>query len=91
MTRIQIKVDHWLSIGRDIRLTATDVDDRGVRLIARGRVLGGHSDGQPFDSIHEMAVGNSINLGPHVAVTLVSVRGETATLGIFAPPNLVIA
>jgi sRNA-binding carbon storage regulator CsrA len=90
MVRVVIKVDRWIAIGEDIRLTATDIDDQGVRLIARGRVLGGHSDGQAFDSVHEMVVGNSINVSPHVAVTLVAIRGDTATLGVFAPPHVVI-
>jgi sRNA-binding carbon storage regulator CsrA len=90
MHRLAIKVDQSLAIGSDIRVSATDIDVKGVRLIARGRILGGPNDGANFEHIHEMAVGSSVHLGPHVAVTLVAVRGEVARIDVFAPANVMV-
>ena len=90
MTRVRLEVDQPLPIGRDIRLTVTDIDPAGVRVVAKGRVLGGPTDGQPFESAHEMAVGNGVHLGPHVVVTLVKIADEAATFTVFAPAHVVI-
>jgi sRNA-binding carbon storage regulator CsrA len=90
MNRATLKVDQSLTIGSDIRVTLTDIDPRGVRLIAHGRILGGANDGASFEKIYEMTVGSSVHLSPHVAVTLVSVRGDTARIDVFAPANVLI-
>jgi sRNA-binding carbon storage regulator CsrA len=88
MNRVVLKVDQALSIGRDIRIWPTDIDRRSIRLAANGRVLGGADDGEPFDAVHEMAIGASIHLGPHIVVTLVEVRGQAARLDVFTPANV---
>jgi sRNA-binding carbon storage regulator CsrA len=88
MTVISRHVDQWLLIGQDIRVSPTDIDQAGVRLVARGRVLGGPEDGATFDTRHELAVGQQWHIGPHVVVTLVEVRGDTARLGVLAPAHI---
>jgi hypothetical protein len=88
MQRVVLKVDQWLSIGRDIRVSPTDIDAKGARLLTRGRVLGGANDGAAFETVHEMTVGSSVHFGPHVVVTLVEVRGQKARLDVFVPANV---
>jgi hypothetical protein len=90
MTRAVLKVDQFLSIGRDIRISPTDIDSKGIRLIAHGRVMGGPNDGAAFEDVHEMAIGSSVHLSPHVVVTLVEVRGRIARLDVFAPANVAV-
>jgi hypothetical protein len=60
MFRFALKVDQEISIGRDIRVSPTDIDAYGVRLIARGRVLGGPRDGDAFETVHELLPGGVI-------------------------------
>ncbi len=88
MIHVSLQVDQAIRIGRDIVVTPTDVDPDGVRLKARGRTAGGPTDGEPFDAAHELVVGQSLHLGPHVVVTLVAVKGPAARLGVFAPPHM---
>ena len=90
MTRAVLKVDQWLSIGADIGVSPTDIDARGIRIIARGRMLGGPNDGGAFETVHELKIGSSVNLSPHVALTLVEVRGKIARLDVFAPANVLV-
>ncbi len=75
-------------IGQGIRILLTDIDAVGARMKASGRVLGGPRDGDPFDAVHEMTIGSSIHLGPHVVVTLVAIRNANAYLDIFTPSNV---
>ena len=91
MTHVSLRVDEAARIGRDIVVAPTDVDPAGVRLRAKGRTAGGANDGEPFDAAHELAVGQSVHLGPHVVVTLVAVRGDVARLGVFAPPHMPVS
>ena len=88
MTHVSLRVDQAVRVGRDIVLSPTDVDPDGVRLRTKGRTAGGPTDGEAFDAAHELSVGQSVNLGPHVAVTLVGVKGPAAHLGVFAPPHM---
>ncbi len=88
MTHVSLRVDDSVRIGQGITVTPTDVDPDGVRVRARGRTAGGANDGEPFDAYHELVVGQSLHLGPHVVVTLVAVRGDAARLGVFAPPHM---
>jgi sRNA-binding carbon storage regulator CsrA len=90
MNPVAIKVDQWLSIGQDIRVTMTDIDAKGIRLVAHGRVLGGANDGAAFEKAYEMNIGSSVNLSPHVAVTLVKVKDSTARLDVFAPAHVLV-
>ena len=82
------QVDQWIMIGRDIRVSPTDIDAHGVRLVARGRILGGPIDGAKFSTVHELSVGQSCQITPHVAITLLEVRGDTARLGILSPSHV---
>ena len=88
MNRVLLTLDQHITIGRDMRVVATDIDAKGVRLVAEGRVLGGAADGEAFEKVYEMTVGSSINLSPHVAVTLVKIRDGKARLDVFAPANV---
>lgn len=90
MTVFAREVDQYILIGEDIRVSPTDIDAQGVRLVARGRVLGGPEDGATFDVAHELPIGQSWHLGPHVVVTLIEVRGETAKLGVLAPNHIAV-
>jgi sRNA-binding carbon storage regulator CsrA len=81
-------VDQWVLIGRDILVGPTDIDARSVRLLARGRMLGGPNDGGTFQSVHELSRGQSFPIGPCIVVTLLDVRGDKVHLGIHAPPHL---
>jgi sRNA-binding carbon storage regulator CsrA len=90
MNRVVLKVDQSLTIGRDIRISPTDIDSKGIRLLAEGRVLGGPNDGALFEDVHEMKIGASVHLSPHVVVTLVEVRGRIARLDVFAPANVAV-
>jgi carbon storage regulator CsrA len=83
-------VDEWIVIGDDIFVAPTDIDDKSVRLIAKGRMLGGPSDGGIFQSVHELSKGQSFPIGPMIQITLVDVRGDTVRIGINAPPNLAL-
>jgi sRNA-binding carbon storage regulator CsrA len=88
MVKLLRKVDQWLLIGRGIELSPTDIDSTGVRLIARGRTLGGPDDGTPFDRSLELSVGHSTHFGPHVVVTLLEVRKDAVKFGVLAPANV---
>ncbi len=90
MFRFALKVDQEIAIGRDIRVSPTDIDSYGVRLVARGRVLGGPKDGDTFESKHELLPGGSVNFGPHVVVTLIEVIDNVARFGVFAPTNVAV-
>ncbi|MGF1633991.1 MAG: carbon storage regulator [Phycisphaerae bacterium] len=82
------KVDQWIVIGREIAVGPTDIDDAGVRLVANGRVMGGPNDGEPFKSVHDVQPGQSFNVSPMVAVTVIARRGDEVDLGVLAPPNV---
>jgi carbon storage regulator len=84
------QVDQWIVIGSDIRVSPTDIDAQGVRLVARGRVMGGPDDGAAFHSVHELTVGQSCHLGPHVAITLVKVDNGVVRLGVLAPAHIAV-
>lgn len=88
MTVFTRQIDQWIAIGDDIRVSPTDVDAQGIRLIARGRILGGPHDGEPFNTAHELSAGQSCHFGPHVAVTVVEIRGQTVRLGVLAPAHV---
>jgi sRNA-binding carbon storage regulator CsrA len=90
MFRFALKVDQEIAIGQDIRVSPTDIDAYGVRLVARGRVLGGPNDGNSFESTHELLPGNAVNFGPHVVVTLVEVCSDIARFHVFAPANVTV-
>lgn len=88
MIIISRTIDQWLVIGDDIQVSPTDVDENIVRLVARGRMLGGAEDGGTFQAAHEMSVGQSFAIGPMIRISVVEIRGEEVRLGVTCPPHL---
>jgi sRNA-binding carbon storage regulator CsrA len=81
-------VDQGILIGHEILVSPTDIDAKSVRILARGRMLGGPEDGGTFQSVHELSRGQSFTIGPCIVVTLVEVVGQQIRLGVHAPPHL---
>ena len=88
MIVVSRKVDEWVQIGSDVLLSATDIDQRTVRVIVKGRMIGGPDDGQSFEQVHEMSRGQSFPIGPFVHVTLIEIRGPEVRLGFDVPRHL---
>ena len=88
MTTFARKVDQTLLIGRGIEVTPTDIDKKRVRLVARGEMLGGPTDGAPFETTHELRVGAGARLSPHVVINVVSVEGDSVRLGVLVPQHI---
>jgi sRNA-binding carbon storage regulator CsrA len=88
MTIITREVDQSILIGTAIRLSPTDIDRHGVRLLVEGRHLGGPHDGETFRSTHELAKGGSLRLGPLITVTVLHLFPDSVRLGVLAPPHL---
>lgn len=89
MIIISRHIDQWLVIGDDIQVSPTDIDEKIVRLIARGRMLGGAEDGGVFQAVHEMSVGQSFAIGPMIRISIVEIRGgQEVRLGVTCPPHL---
>lgn len=82
------QVDEWVVIGESMLVAPTDIDAAGVRLVARGVMIGGPDDGARFLRTVELAIGSSFELGPMVTVTLVDVRGEKARLAFILPAHV---
>jgi sRNA-binding carbon storage regulator CsrA len=82
------KVDQWIQIGRTMFVGPTDIDKVGVRLLAKGRMIGGAEDGATFEKVAEVGKGGEMRLGPHVIVTVIEGRGDAVRLGVHAPPSL---
>jgi len=74
--------------GNHIVISPTDIDEKTVRLVAQGRVIGGPSDGALFKSAHELSPGQSISVGPLVRITVVDLLGEAVRLGIDCPQHI---
>lgn len=85
------KVDQWLYIGSDTRVSPTDIDPTGVRMIARGRTVGGPDDGATFDKVCDLGIGQTCHFGPHIAVTILEVKGLSVRLGVLAPPHIAVS
>lgn len=92
MVIVSRQIDQELMIGHDIYVGPTDIDTHGARILVHGRMLGGPDDGAPFESVHELSVGQSFFIGPHVNVALVGVNPAemTASLGILRPKSMVV-
>jgi sRNA-binding carbon storage regulator CsrA len=88
MIRITRRVDEPLTIGSDLTLLPTDIDARLVRLLVKGRTMGGADDGLPLHKAIELAKGQSANLGPLVAVAVLDIVGDAVKLGVSAPPHV---
>ena len=88
MIIIDRRVDQFVQIGGDTFVGPTDIDRAGVRLIARGRTLGGVDDGSPFHRAVDLGLNGELRLGPHLVVTVVDLLGEEVRLGVQAPENV---
>jgi len=88
MVRVSIQVDQSIAIGQSLTVTPTDIDRNGVRVIARGQIVGGPTDGERISSVHELSTGQSLHLGPHVVVTLIESDGVDALFGVLAPKHI---
>ena len=88
MLAITRKVDQWVQIGQSIAVAPTDIDANAVRLIARGRVIGGPDDGAAFEKAAEVAVGGEMRLGDHVVVSVLAVHGDEVRLGVQSPKHV---
>ena len=82
------KVDEWVQIGSDVFVGPTDIDARVVRVIVRGRMIGGPSDGLPFETVHEMSRGQSFAIGPFVHVAVMEIRPPIVQFGFDVPRHL---
>jgi|SRR4051812_38757692 sRNA-binding carbon storage regulator CsrA len=88
MVSITREIDQVILIGSAIRLSPTDIDRKGVRLLAEGRYVGGPRDGETFRSTHEVGKDGSVTLGPLITVTVIQLHADAVRLGVLAPPNL---
>jgi sRNA-binding carbon storage regulator CsrA len=88
MLAITRRVDQWVQIGESIAVAPTDIDDDAVRLIARGRVLGGAEDGAAFEKTAEVSVGGEMRLGDHVVVSVLAIHGDEVRLGVQSPKHV---
>ena len=88
MLRTRLHIDRHVFIGDGIECWITDVDSAGIRLVARGRLLGGPKDGEAFHSTYELLRAQSVHLGPHVVITLIDCVNDTARVDIFTPAHI---
>ena len=88
MLAITRRVDQWVQIGESITVAPTDIDAKTVRLIARGRVLGGAEDGAAFEKTAEVSVGGDMRLGDHVIVSVLAIHGDEVRLGVQSPKHV---
>ncbi|MEM8875214.1 MAG: carbon storage regulator [Planctomycetota bacterium] len=84
--------DQWLLIGRDYAIGPTDIDaDAGiVRFIANGRRIGGPEDGEAFTDSHEVARGQTVELGPNILLNVLEVRPGSVRVSIHAPKHMTV-
>ncbi|MEA2708477.1 MAG: Global regulator protein family [Phycisphaerales bacterium] len=88
MLAITRKVDQWVQIGQSISVSPTDIDAKAVRLIARGRVIGGAEDGASFETTADLPVGGEMRLGDHVVISVLDIRGDAVRLGVQSPKHV---
>jgi sRNA-binding carbon storage regulator CsrA len=91
MQVVSRRVDQWVMVGDDILVGPTDIDPRTVRILAKGRMIGGPQDGGTFQQVHELSAGQSFGVGPLIVVTLLDIRGDEVNLGISAPPHVPVS
>lgn len=88
MLAITRKVDQWVQIGQSTAVAPTDIDPKTVRLIARGRVIGGADDGAAFEKTAELAIGGELRLGEHVVVSVLAIHDNEVKLGVQSPKHV---
>src|SRR5262245_18148915 len=89
------QVDEWIVIGERLRLSPTDIDAEGARIVVRGELIGGPEDGASLDRPYELSIGSSLRLGTLVNITLMKATLQDplpprAQFGIQVPPNLIV-
>lgn len=82
------KVDELLEIGDDLLVGPTDINPKMVRLLARGRVMGGSDDGAGFTKSADLGINGEMRLGDHVVITVVDIRGDKVRLAVQAPATV---
>lgn len=85
------QVDEAIVIGEKLRVSPTDIDAGGVRILVRGELVGGPEDGLAVDRSYELAIGSSLRLGTLVNITLLKLWTDApprAQFGIQVPRNL---
>ena len=88
MVTVTRGVDQWVLIGQDIFVGPTDIDEKAVRILARGRMLGGPNDGGTFQQVHELIRGQTFPIGPCIVVSVLEINGTQVRLGVNAPRHL---
>lgn len=88
MIVVSRKVDEWVQIGSDVLVSPTDIEQRIVRVIVRGRMIGGADDGQSFEAAHELSRGQSFAIGPFVHVAVMEIRPPVVQFGFDVPRHL---
>jgi sRNA-binding carbon storage regulator CsrA len=90
MTQITRELDQTLLIGSSLAVSPTDVSRRAVRLLVKGRHVGGPHDGETFTRVHELSKDGTLDLGPLVKIVVVKLFDDAVRLGVIAPPTLPI-
>ncbi len=90
MILLKRQIDRVMMIGRDVLVWATDIDIRGARVIAEGRILGGPNDGDRFHTVHELKKGQSFVVGDCVTITLMDLYpdDQEVCFGVLCPRHL---
>lgn len=90
MKMLTRRADESILIGEHLKVTVTDVDKAGVRLMIDGELVGGPDDGMTIREARELAVGGELRLGTLVTLTVAEVRGELARIGVVSPPHVTV-
>lgn len=88
MPKLQLEVDASIAIGDGLKLTLTDTDCNGIRLMVDGELVGGPDDGLRVREARELKVGSSFQLGTQVTVTLAAATEQSASLTFVCPAHL---
>ena len=93
MQTLRLTPDQWTAVGQGMTFAVTDIDSSGVRVLLRGRVIGGPDDGAPLDRAVEIAVGGEARVGI-VVITVIDTKhtpaGDTVKVGVFCPQHVAI-
>lgn len=90
MNMITRHPDESILIGDHMMVTVTEIDRGGVRLMIEGELIGGPDDGLVIHEARELAIGSEVRLGDLVTLTLASVKGTGARIGVLAPAHVAI-
>ena len=88
MPKLDVAIDQTVTIGDHLRLTLTDADPAGVRVMVDGQLNGGPDDGLSVREARELKLGSAFQLGTQVTVTLAASTSAGATLTFVLPAHL---